>query len=145
MEQSLESILVLFKIFCLGTLRGESIVVGNGVCLEMNTPGNFPGGTKRSNVKIKSAAEEWGSVAVNSTVGTELCQLEACRGENPRQSRGVTSSRPHRPGDSSQHPERSVSAAGREAEVCWCTELMQKTAPGLTGTVNVSCGSFPMT
>lgn len=133
-RQGLESVLVLLQTFSLETPRGESAVVGNGACLGINTPGDFPGGTHRSNVKVKSADGQQGSAVVNNTVGelnaagvTGACPAQQ---KNPERAVGATKTSvrdSHPTGDvATTTPACSVSAAQREAEVGWCTTLNAK-------------------
>lgn len=126
---------MLLQIFCLETLREERAVVGGkGACSGMNAPGGFPGGTRRSDAKVKPSAGEGASAAVNNNIGelNSAGAIGACpaREETPERAVGATETSvgdSHPRGDvTPTSPARPVSAARREAEVGWCTALNAK-------------------
>lgn len=83
-RQSSGSILVLLQIFC----RGEWAV--GGACLGINTPGDFPGGRRRWNVKVKTSCWQRGFGCIKRhRRGAELCHGNRSlsrMGGNPRES-----------------------------------------------------------
>lgn len=125
---------MLLQTFCLETLREERAGGGKGACSGINAPGDFPGGTRRSNAKVKPAAGEGASAAVNNNIGelNSAGAIGACpaREETPERAVGATETSvgdSHPSGDvTTASPARPVSAAQREAEVGWCTALNAK-------------------